>query len=219
MGNEEDGEVELLFQCIDLLQDLPLHHHIERRSGFVHDEQLGVEGHGDGDHQPLAHAAGELVRVVLEPARVDVDDLQQLLGALDRLIAGHAGVVGQEHVAELLLHAQHGVERIHGGLEHHARLAPAVAAQPLVIEAEDVLSLEQDLAAADVGGRLVQPGHREGDRGLAAAGLAGEAEHLTRHDVKADRIDGAHVAALGDVVDAELAHRQQGLLHGHAVFS
>jgi hypothetical protein len=46
---------------------------------------------------------------------------------------------------------------IHGGLEHHARLAPAVAAQPLVVEAEDVLSLEQDLAAADVGGRLVQP--------------------------------------------------------------
>lgn len=59
---------------------------------------------------------------------------------------------------------------------HHARLAPAVAAQPLVVKTEDVLPLEQDLAAADIGGRLVQPGHREGDRGLAAAGLAGEAE-------------------------------------------
>ena len=43
--------------------------------------------------------------------------------------------------------------------------------------------------------------------------------NTTRHDVKTDRIDGAHVAALGDVVDAELAHGQQGLLRLHAVFS
>ncbi|MNY13020.1 hypothetical protein D3C86_1461320 [compost metagenome] len=219
VGDEENGEVELRLEGVDLLQYLPLHHHIQRRGGLIHDQELGVEGHGDGDHQPLAHAAGELVRVVLEPARVDVDYLQQLLGALDGLVAGHAGVVGQQHVAELLLHAQHRVQGIHGGLEHHARLAPAVAAQPLVVETEDVLPLEQDLAAADVGGRLVQPGHREGDRGLAAAGLAGEAEDFAWGYVKADRVDGAHVAALCDVVDAEVAYRQQGLLRAHAVFS
>ena len=187
VGDEQDGKVELLLERIDLLQDLPLHHHVQRRGRLVHDQQLGVEGHGDGDHQPLAHAAGELVRVIPQPARVDVDYLQQLLGTLDRLVAGQPRVVGDQHVAELLFHAQYGVERIHGGLEHHARLTPAVAAQPLVVEVQNI--------------------------------LAGEADHLTRHDVKADRVDGAHVAALGDVVDAELAHRQQGLLRLHAVFS
>ncbi len=92
---KRSGEVELRLEGVDLLQYLPLHHHIQRRGGLIHDQKLGVEGHGDGDHQPLAHAAGELVRVVLEPARVDVDYLQQLLGALDGLVAGHAGVVGQ----------------------------------------------------------------------------------------------------------------------------
>ncbi len=206
VGDEQNGEVELFFQGINLLQDLPLHHHIERRGWFIHDQELGVERHGDGDHQPLAHAAGELVRVILEPARVDIDDGKQLLGALDRLVAGHAGVVGQQHVAELLLHPQHRVQGVHGGLEYHRHLLPAIGAQPLVVVVEDVLPLEQDFATADVGGRLVQPCYREGDGGFAAARLAGETEYLALFDIEAHRVDGAHVAIFGDVVDAEVAY-------------
>ncbi|ALP41937.1 putative peptide transport system ATP-binding protein [Aeromonas schubertii] len=218
VSDEEDREVELLFERIDLLQDLPLHHHVQGRGRLVHDKQLGVEDERDGDHQALAHAAGELVRIVEQPARADVDDLEQLLGTLDGLIAGHSRVVGQQHVAELFLHTQHRVERVHGGLEHHRHLLPAVIAQAALAVVQYVFPLEQDLATTDVGGRLVQPGYREGDGGLAAARLAGEAEDFAALDIKADRVDGAHVAALCDVVDAEVSHRQQGL-GAHAVFS
>lgn len=71
---------------------------------------------------------------------------------------------------------------------------------------EDVLPLEQDLATADVGGRLVQPSHREGDGGLAATRLTSEAEDLALSDIEAHRVDGAHVAIFGDVVNAKIAY-------------
>ena len=46
---------------------------------------LGLQRERDGDHHALAHAAGELVRVVLDAAgRLgDADQLQELDGALD----------------------------------------------------------------------------------------------------------------------------------------
>ena len=71
---------------------------------------------------------------------------------------------------------------------------------------EDILPFEQDLATADVGGRLVQPGHREGDGGFAAARLTGKTEDLALSDIEAHRVDGAHVAIFGDVVDAKIAY-------------
>ena len=39
--------------------------HIQGGGGLVTDEDLGPAGDGDGDDDPLAHAAGELVRVLL----------------------------------------------------------------------------------------------------------------------------------------------------------
>jgi hypothetical protein len=44
-----------------------------------------VAAEGDGDHHALAHAAGELVRIVLDAAGClgDTDQLQELDRALD----------------------------------------------------------------------------------------------------------------------------------------
>ena len=40
---------------------------VERRRGFVGDEQLRCAGHRHRDHHPLAHAARELMRIVVDP--------------------------------------------------------------------------------------------------------------------------------------------------------
>src|SRR3546814_2685606 len=42
--------------------------HVERRCRLVGDQQCRVAGQGDGDHGPLAHAAGELVRIGVKAA-------------------------------------------------------------------------------------------------------------------------------------------------------
>ena len=51
----------------DQLQDFRLDGHVERGGRLVGDEELGIVGDRDGDHHALALAAGELMRVLLEP--------------------------------------------------------------------------------------------------------------------------------------------------------
>ena len=54
-------------QLADLLQDLALHDHVERGRRLVHDHELGPQGERHRDHDALAHAAGQLVRVGAKP--------------------------------------------------------------------------------------------------------------------------------------------------------
>ncbi len=50
------------------VQDLRLDGDVERRRRLVGDQQFRPAGDRDGDHDPLAHAAGELVRILAEAA-------------------------------------------------------------------------------------------------------------------------------------------------------
>ncbi len=52
-------------QLAQQLEDLRLDGDVERRRRLVGDQQLGLAGERHGDHHPLAHAARELVRVVV----------------------------------------------------------------------------------------------------------------------------------------------------------
>ena len=51
------------------LQDLGLDRHVERRRRLVGDEDPRVAGQRHRDHRPLAHAAGELVRIAAVGSR------------------------------------------------------------------------------------------------------------------------------------------------------
>ena len=51
-------------QPVDQVQDLRLHRDVERRRRLVGDQHVGVQRERHRDHRPLAHAAGELVRVL-----------------------------------------------------------------------------------------------------------------------------------------------------------
>ena len=51
---------------LDQLQDLRLDRHVQGGRGFVRQDELRVARQRYGDHDALAHPAGELVRIVLE---------------------------------------------------------------------------------------------------------------------------------------------------------
>ena len=80
VGDQEDRHPEPLAQLEQQLEDLRLDRHVERGRRLVGDEQLRVAGERHRDHHPLAHAAGELVRVVVAAAlRLgDADELEHL---------------------------------------------------------------------------------------------------------------------------------------------
>ena len=67
MADPDHGRAGLAAQLLRLVQDLRLDRDVERRGRLVGDDQLGLVEEGDGDRHALAHAAGQLVRIGLEP--------------------------------------------------------------------------------------------------------------------------------------------------------
>ena len=50
------------------LEDLSLDGHVECGRRLVGDDERRIAGEADRDHYALAHAAGEMVRILVEPA-------------------------------------------------------------------------------------------------------------------------------------------------------
>ena len=86
VGDDHDGGVELLLQVADQVEDLRLDGDVESRGRLVGDQQGGVAGQRHRDHRSLAHPAGELVRVGVDPlvGLGDADAVEHL----DRMRAG-----------------------------------------------------------------------------------------------------------------------------------
>ena len=75
---------------------------------------------------------------------------------------------------------------------------------------EQVLALEQHLAAGDAPGRLRHQAHdRERGDALAAARFADDAERAAALEREVDAVDRAHLAALRGEVRAQAAHLKQ----------
>ena len=151
--DQHHGGAALLADALEQLDDLRLDRHVERGGRLVGDDQLGLGRQRERDHHALAHAARELVRVVVDALRGgrDAGVLQQADGAPARLGLAHRQVRAgwSRSVAGPI-----GVERVQRG--------------------QRVLEDRADLAAADVAHRLVAAGCR-------CAGLpAGSAPPATR---------------------------------------
>ena len=69
VGDDHDRHPELALQAFEQREDLRLHGHVERRRRLVGDQQLRLVGERHRDHRALAHAAGELVRVLVDAPR------------------------------------------------------------------------------------------------------------------------------------------------------
>ncbi|MNI90031.1 hypothetical protein D3C73_1475070 [compost metagenome] len=56
----------LAAQALEQFDDLRLDGHVQRGRGFIGHHQLGLGSQRQRNHHPLAHAAGELVRIVVD---------------------------------------------------------------------------------------------------------------------------------------------------------
>ena len=64
VGHEQNGRAVFAAQLVDQIEDALLHRHVEGAGGFVGDDQRRPQGDRDGDQDALAHAAGQLVRIL-----------------------------------------------------------------------------------------------------------------------------------------------------------
>ena len=147
-------------QILDQLEDLGLDGHVQGGGGLVADQDLGLAGQGDGDHDALAHTAGILEGIVVKPGG-GVGDAH-LVHQVQRAVAGlHLGavLVLEDHGGDLLPDGDDGVQGGHGVLEHGGNpAAPDLAPVLGVLHVGQV----QNAGAVELLRRLVQVLHPEG---------------------------------------------------------
>ena len=184
--DEQVGQVELVLEILEEVEDLGLDRHVERRHRLVTHDQLGSERERASDPDPLALAARELVRVAVVVLRVQPHELHQLLDlALDLVLRD--GSVEPERRADDRADRLPRVEGRVGVLEHHLHVATEVAQVPTP-DVADVPAIEPQLAFR----QAVEAHHHPRERRLAAPGLTDQPERLSREDLQIHAVDGVH---------------------------
>ncbi len=185
MGDEQQRHAQLVLEGAHQPQHLRLHGDIERRGGFVGDQQPRAAGQCHGDHHPLPHAAGELERVAVELPR-RFRDAHALEHAPRLLAAGRLPepLVQHHRLGNLFADAQHRIEAGHRLLEDHGDLRAAQLAHPFLslprqVEHSAVARAEAHRAGVDPPARVVdQPRDCERGHRLARTGLADDGNGL-----------------------------------------
>ena len=148
---------------------------VEAGRRLVQDDQLRLVDERAGDRQAPLHAAGQRLDLVLG-ALVELDELEQLVGALAGDVAGDVEVA-RVHL-EVLAHRQLGVEVV--DLRHHAQLRLDLARLGARIHADHA-----ELALGDRAGARDHP-HRAR---LARPVRPQEPERPARMHVEVDAVD------------------------------
>ena len=189
MRDEQHRQPERALQIQQKVQHLRLHRDVQRRDGFVRDDEDRLDRQRPGDADALALTAGELVRVAVHCVRRQ-PDLGQHPGDALSLVAPAADAVDDEGLANDVADFEARVQAGIGVLEDHLHVPPE-RPQRRLVEMRDVGALE----AHRTTGRLEQPQDSAARGGLAAAGLADQPEHLASRDRQAQAIDGAQTGA------------------------
>ena len=201
---EDHGHLIFADQAADDLQHLCLNGHVKSRGGLVRDQDLGVAEQGHRDDGALLHAAGELVRVVVDAVSCHADSLQHLSCHFHGRLLAQLLVLDHD-LRQLLADGHDGVQRSHGILENHRDAVAAHFLIFLVGVVDQVFPLKEDFTVQNDSGRIGnQLHHRERHSGLSGAGLAHKTQNLALLQVEIHAIDGLHVFRVRDIMDAQI---------------
>ena len=91
-------------QLLQNRDDLRLHRDVERGRRLVGDDQGRLGAERERDHDALAHAAGEFMRIAVDPllGRGDADLAEPGDRPLPRLLSRVSGIMRQDRLGELV---------------------------------------------------------------------------------------------------------------------
>ena len=202
VGDEEQRHAELLAQRIDDRHHLGLDGHVQRRGRLVGEDQTRPGQKGGGDHHPLQHPAGELVRIHPQAPRAVVD--AHLREHLNRLLLGfRAAYRLTQRLGHEVADPPNWVGMRSRVLEHHRDLV-TVGAEIAAVQRVDIAPIKAH-PAVDLGSAGQKPRNRANSHRFARSRLAHESQRLARGDGERDIVE--HRAQLA-------RHRQ---LHGQAL--
>ena len=180
--DEDKGEAHAFLQVHQEVDDLGLDRDVQRRDGFVADDELRPPDQGPGDTDALCLTARQFMRVTVREIGREADLPQSLDGAGAGFGAGETGLEGGERAADDAGERHPRVEGSDRVLEDDLHLGPAAAQ---VGDRGHVLPLPQDLPS----GRRYQTQERPAEGGLAAAGFADDAKGAARLQREGNLVD------------------------------
>ena len=90
VANEDERQTPIALQVEKQIQNLRLNRNVERRDGFVANQQVRTGDQGAGNVQTLPLTAGEFVRIAGEKGEGQAGRVEGLIHALPPFIAGPA---------------------------------------------------------------------------------------------------------------------------------
>ena len=171
---------------------------------------VGRAGERDGDHRALAHAAGELVRVVVEALarRPGCRPWSSSSTARAAPRARGRGRCGRRRLSSICRPTvSTGLSAVIGSWKIMAisRAAHARAARARGSADAGPRPRQRDAARRPGAGGRTRPQDRAQRDALAGAGFADQAQHLARRDVEVDAVDGGERAARRGEAGAQAA--------------
>ena len=158
MCDQDDGASLFTGKLLDEIQHLCLDGHIQGRGRFITDQKPWLICKCNGNDDSLPHAAGELMRILLQSCfrGRNANLTEQIDGFLLRLFLRTTAVV-QDDFLNLPADGQRGVEEGHGILEDHGHVLAADIIHDLVVLLHagegtrcDVLPVKEDFTGCDM---------------------------------------------------------------------
>jgi hypothetical protein len=205
------------FQLSEQREDLRLNRHVQGSRGFVCDDQLRTAGKRHGNHHPLTHPAGELVRKLIHPATGigHVNLSQEFQRSGTRIAPRHAPMLHQR-LCDLVPDPEMRCQRREGILKHHAHVRATPGVEVTGRHPDQLLAL-QARAAADSCVRRQQPHHCQQRLALPSARLADDSDALAGFDTEREVGDCLHLAGGSREGHAQIANlEQRRRLNAHA---
>ena len=200
VADEQEGQLQIGLQFHHQVQNLRLHRHIQRRDGFIRDDQFRVQCEGAGNCDPLTLTAGHFMWEAAHEAARQMHPIKERGNPVLNFRA-RGDVVVLHRLCDLIHQLHLRIERSKGILKDHLHIKARLV-QFFLAEAENVAALKLDLA----GGRLHQAQDGSTAGGFTTARFAHEAEGLTFEHLKGhifDRMHLRHCAAQNAALDRE----------------
>ena len=216
VGDQHQGHTAVLLQTAQQVQNLGLDGHVQRGGRFVRNQQFGVAGDGHRDHDALAHATRELVRVDTQTALGSGNThlLQKFNGSFAGGCLVHVQVQLQR-LGQLETHGEAWVQAGGGVLKNHGHVFAGQATALAFRQGQQIVAVKAQLVCLDAPrvGHQTHQGHH-GDA-FAGAGLTHNAQHVAGIERQADAVYRVH----GCVVRGELDRQVLNFKQGHGVLS
>ena len=187
VGDKQHGGTRLATQDIEQVENALLHRDVESAGGLVGNNQIRLQGNGDGDQHPLFHPARQLMRILVKTLfRVAETDFSEQVKDLLSALSGGEGLMQAQDLFHLLANGFYRIERITGILRDQADAHSAQAVKAFCRPVANHFAIEDNPPGIPAGIIRQQADNGLRGGGFPRAGFSDEGQHFAALDGKAD---------------------------------